>query len=120
MSMLPEGDGVAVSMYAPATLTHTLPSGVRTTVTVTTNYPFEGSVAITADCGRGMRLSLRIPGWTSGPSVTVDGVMDPYGVPEPGSMYTVNCTSFTNVSLSFPMAVMVERRYNDAASVYYG
>ena len=112
--------GVAIAMYSPASLRYTLPDGAEATIQVNTDYPFDGNVSVSAFCGKGMVLSLRIPSWTFDPVVSVNGTAQATPPPEPGTMYELLCSWSTNVSLVFPMRTVVVRRYNNAASVYRG
>ena len=112
--------GVAITMYAPANLRYTLPDGVEASVDVSTDYPFDGNVSVTAFCGRGMTLSLRIPSWTLNPVVTVNSTTDSTPSPVPGTMHQVLCTWTTTLNLTFPMKTVVTRRFNNAASVFRG
>lgn len=120
MSALGNGKGVAISMYAPARLDYTLSSGIHVVIDVTTDYPFDGNVAISASCGSGILLVLRMPSWTHDPVVTVNGVDNPAGAPRPGTMYELVCTGSTNVKIVFPMTIEVVRRFNEAAAIYRG
>ncbi len=114
--------GVAIVMYAPAHLTYTLPDGAEGSVTVSTNYPFDGNVLVSSFCGQGMFLSFRIPSWTFDPILTINGTNAPLQTPPPvpGTMYEVLCTWNTTFNLTFPMKTVVTRRYNNAASIFRG
>ena len=105
-------------MYSPASVTYTLPDGVKATIQIDTDYPFDGNVTISAFCGSGMVLALRVPSWTFDPVVSVNGTATP--PPVPGTMHQLLCSWSTKVELTFPMRTAVTRRYNNAASVYRG
>lgn len=112
--------GVAILMYSPARLQCTLPDGVQTSVEITTDYPFDKGIMVSAFCGAGMTLALRIPSWTFNPTVIVNKTAVATPPPEPGTMYEILCSWNTVVNLSFPMRTTVQRRYNNAASIYRG
>ena len=42
------------------------------------------------------------------------------GIVPPGTLYNVSCTWSTTVVLKLPMTIRVQRRYNNAVSVYRG
>ena len=112
--------GVAVTMYAPASLNYTLTDGVNATVEIATDYPFDHNVLITAFCGAGMAMSLRIPSWTYKPVVLVNATAETTPPPEPGTMHDILCTWNTVINVELPMDITVTRRYNNAASIYRG
>lgn len=68
-------DEVAVHLYAASTAKVSLQSGVNVTLTQTTEYPWNGAVAITVDLDKpaDFALSLRIPGWAKGATLQVNG-----------------------------------------------
>jgi DUF1680 family protein len=112
--------GVAIMMYSPARLQYTLPDGVQASVEIATDYPFDGSVLVTAFCGTGMALALRIPSWTFDPIIAVNKTIEATPPPEPGTTYEILCSWSTVVNLTFPMRTIVTRRCNNAASIYRG
>lgn len=66
------GSGLMVAMYAPASVKYTLPQNNVVSLDITTDYPFNDTVKIIAQCGKGITLSLRIPSWAVGATVTVN------------------------------------------------
>ena len=68
-----DGKGLVVAMLAPALVQYELPSGSTVSLNIATDYPFDDKVEISAQCAEGMTLSLRIPSWTVGASVQVNG-----------------------------------------------
>src|SRR5262249_46103680 len=77
-------------LYGANTLDTALEDGGRLTLTQQTDYPWDGrvTVAIAAAPDRPVGLRMRVPGWTSGASVAINGVPAP-GRPEPGSYFEV-------------------------------
>jgi DUF1680 family protein len=65
--------GLQLHQFAPARIRTTLPDGEPIALTVTTGYPYDGTVTIVVDEApqREWALSLRIPSWGRG-SVTLD------------------------------------------------
>ena len=133
-----DGQGLVVAMLAPALVQYKLPSGSAVSLNIATDYPFDDKVEISAQCAEGMTLSLRIPSWTRGASVQVNGSTAQqatagnwsYCVQSccvihslllyTGELYSVACLYSTTVLLHIPMSIRVERRYNNAASIYRG
>ena len=75
MWMATSDGGLAVGAYGPNTVTATVGSGTRLTITQTTNYPYENTVTLTlsADKTDTYPLYIRVPAWCKNPSVTVNG-----------------------------------------------
>ncbi|MGW7352926.1 RICIN domain-containing protein [Streptomyces sp. NPDC054784] len=70
----PDG-GLAAAMYAPSEVRTEVGDGVAVTVTADTDYPFRETVTLTVRTPSDVAfpLHLRIPGWCSGPELTVAG-----------------------------------------------
>ncbi len=68
-----DGEGLVVGMYAPVTVSYKFPSGASVSLDMVTEYPFGDTVDITVDGSVGMTLSLRIPSWADGASMSVNG-----------------------------------------------
>ncbi|MFT4108226.1 glycoside hydrolase family 127 protein [Propionicimonas sp.] len=71
-----DADGLQVHQFAPATIRTTLPDGAPIGVRLETDYPSSGVVRIVVEeaAGRPWTLTLRVPGWASGATLTrVDG-----------------------------------------------
>ena len=72
-------DGLAAMVYAPCAVTATLPGGVRVRITESTDYPFKGKVTLGVDFPdkkvrqASFSLRLRVPSWSSGVVLTVNG-----------------------------------------------
>lgn len=85
---------------------------------IVTDYPFDDTVTITGNCVTGITLSLRIPSWAQAPTVQVNQT-----APKPavaGTLYNLTCVGSTVVVLKLPMRTSVERRFNNAASIFRG
>jgi DUF1680 family protein len=70
-----DGAGVRIELLTGAEIRTTLPAGRAVGLRVATGYPWQGRVAvqITESDGAPWRLSLRVPSWASGATLTVDG-----------------------------------------------
>jgi DUF1680 family protein len=67
--------GLQLHLFAPARVTATLPGAGEVRLEMVTSYPWDGSVELTVDGHEAeWELSLRVPAWSLGPSVTVDCV----------------------------------------------
>jgi uncharacterized protein len=108
--------GFAAVAYGPSEVTY---NGV--TIEESTGYPFREAVSLTVKSGAAsFPLTLRIPGWAAGATVTVNGQPQP-GV-KPGEFFRVQRTwkSGDRVELHFPMAVRTSTWFNNAISVERG
>jgi DUF1680 family protein len=70
-------DEVAVHLYGESTARLTFGNGASVELTQTTNYPWDGAIAIALKLDRPTRfaLSLRIPEWAEGATLSVNGAM---------------------------------------------
>ncbi|MDG4821773.1 glycoside hydrolase family 127 protein [Asanoa sp. WMMD1127] len=78
-----DDEGLRVLQYADATIDTRLADGRHVAVELTTAYPADGNVTIrvTATDGGEWPLTLRVPAWAEGATVTVDGVTSPASAP---------------------------------------
>jgi uncharacterized protein len=69
------GDGVWVNLYGGGELATTLPDGSPLALRQETDYPWDGKVAVTLDTvpEREFSVSLRIPAWAEGASLSLNG-----------------------------------------------
>ena len=99
------GLGLVVAMYSPAVVEYTLANGVEAKLLIKTDYPFDDTVSISASCGMGMFLSLRIPSWAVEPTILINNtnVAMP---PVPGGwsfMTLLHCTLFYKMHNRYPL-----------------
>lgn len=66
------GTGLAVAMYGPAHIIHTLPSGQQVMMDIITDYPFSDSILVHVMNDDSLYISLRIPSWANGASVIIN------------------------------------------------
>ncbi|MEV4622936.1 beta-L-arabinofuranosidase domain-containing protein [Asanoa sp. NPDC049573] len=76
-----DDEGLRIMQYATAAFGTRLPDGRRVALEMATAYPDDGDVTIrvTATDGGAWPITLRIPAWAAGATVTVDGVTEPAG-----------------------------------------
>ncbi len=112
-------DGVQLHLYAPSTVSAEV-GGARVRLEVETDYPREGSVRVRVAEVEGevgeWTLSLRVPGWARGASLTVAG--DRHEVPAGAyASATRTWAAGDAVELDLPMEVRLsraDRRVDDA------
>ncbi|MET0136476.1 MAG: RICIN domain-containing protein [Kibdelosporangium sp.] len=119
----PDG-GVAAALYGPSTVSVKVADATTITITERTSYPFSDTITFTLSLPRALAfpLALRIPGWSSNPQLTVNGVSTPaQGGPR---FVTVNRTwnNGDTVVLRLPMTPRTRlwTRNHNAVSVDYG
>jgi uncharacterized protein len=113
--------GLSAMAYAPCDVEASV-GGSDVRVGVRTDYPFADTIAITVNSATpaGFPLDLRIPAWAEGATVAVDGAD-----PEPARAGTFHRVSRrwsgkSRVTLTLPMKLRTERRYNDSVTVHRG
>jgi hypothetical protein len=113
--------GLAVAAYAPSVV-RTKVKDVEVTVEETTDYPFRDriSLKVTPAAAVEFPLYLRIPAWTEGAAVTVNG-QKVEGV-EPGTYHRIarEWRPGDRVEITLPMPVRVIRGFNRSVSVERG
>jgi len=69
------GNGLAVGMYGPCTVTAKVGDGREVTIVETTRYPFDETVTLTMETERDARfpLHLRIPAWCDAAVLSLNG-----------------------------------------------
>jgi uncharacterized protein len=114
--------GVVAALYGGSVHTTTV-HGVPVTIEQKTEYPFADTITLVVRCARPVAfpLHVRIPGWTTGAEITVNGRRWP-GLCLPASFETIERT-FANgdtVRMTFPMRVKLRMWGDGAASVERG
>ncbi|GAA2734856.1 beta-L-arabinofuranosidase domain-containing protein [Streptomyces nogalater] len=116
------GTTLTVNLFVPSVLTWTQ-RGI--TVTQTTSYPASDTTTlrVTGNAGGTWTMRVRIPGWTSGATVSVNGVAQDIATTPGGyAALTRAWTSGDTVTVRLPMRTVV-RPANDnpgVAAVTYG
>ncbi len=124
MWMAGRGGGLAAMLYGPCVL-RTAAGRERVPVTIRqeTDYPFGGSVRLEVESAKPVEflLSLRIPAWAQGASVSVNGkVLDER--PVPGTFFRLErrFSSGDTVTLDLPMPVRMEEPVAGGAALLRG
>jgi DUF1680 family protein len=111
-------NGILVAAYGPSVVNTQFPNQ-KLQIRLDTNYPFGETLTFTVTASAAFPFYLRIPSWSVNPTLKVgSGSATP--VP-PGQIYRANLPQgTTTVTAQFPMAVRVEKRFNNGVSVYRG
>lgn len=114
-------DGLAAISYAPCRVTATVKGGVKVTVDVQTDYPFDENVKIVLKPERAARfpIRLRIPSWAEGAAIEVGGSRQS---PQPGRFAVLDreWKDGDTINLHLPMRVRVERRFRNSVTLLRG
>jgi hypothetical protein len=114
-------DGIAVAAYAPSRAEF-MSRGVRVSASLDTDYPFRETLALTVAPERAVSfpLVLRVPGWTLGATVQVDG--GPLVQMKPGTLHRIEreWSGRSELTIRFPMDAKVSVRYNEAVAIERG
>jgi DUF1680 family protein len=117
----PDG-GLAALSYGPCAVTAQVAGGAEVTIEEHTRYPFEDDIRLTVRADEPVRfpLHLRIPAWTDGATVTVNGRTTDR--PDSGQM-TVLDRSWQDgdeVGLRLSAAIEAERGHEGSVSLHRG
>lgn len=82
-----DGEGIQVHLYSPCTIRSSVGSGEEVELAVRTGQPWSGDVEVEVRNATTFPLTLRVPAWAEGTSVTINGNRADVAA-EPGS-YTV-------------------------------
>lgn len=112
-------EGLAALSYAPCTLATTL-AGRPVQVEVVTSYPFSDTVQIVVSAVHPFPLLLRIPGWATGASLTLD-TGERIDV-APGSFYRLHreWRQPSLLKLHLPMHLATQTRDHQSVSIERG
>ncbi|MEW9531740.1 beta-L-arabinofuranosidase domain-containing protein [Microbispora sp. NPDC049125] len=116
------GTTLFVNMFQPSTLNW---SQRGITVTQTTSYPASDTTTlqVTGSVGDSWTMRIRIPAWTSGATISVNGVQQSVDT-TPGSYATLtrSWTSGDTVTVRLPMRVVMKAANDNAnvAAITYG
>jgi len=116
------GDGgLAAIAYGPSRVTAKVAGGIEAVVSEETDYPFDGRIRLTVEVRRPVSfpLHLRIPEWAEGASVEAGGETM---APAAGSFAVLHREWGPGdvVTLTLPMRVRTETRYNNSISILRG
>ncbi len=114
-------DGLAAVAYAPCEL-HTTLRDTPIHLVQQTNYPFSGAIRITVSptAPLSFPLSLRIPAWAAGATLSVNG--QPQPAPAPGTFAKITrlWKSGDRVELTLPMEPRLVPGFHGSVSVHRG
>jgi len=121
---IPDG-GLALAIYAPSKVRAKVGGSSEIEVAEDTQYPFDGRIllSLTAKAPIRFPLALRIPGWTTDPTVKLNGRT--LHLPETKRGWLVLDNTWRNgdrLELQLPMKVEVRRwaKNRNSASIYRG
>ncbi len=113
-------EGLALFVYAPSSVDLVI-KGAKVNARLVTEYPFRNTarLEVTADRPVAFPLSIRIPGWAKGATVTVAGESREA---EPGKMFRVEreWKGKTELDITLPMTATASRRFNNALAIERG
>jgi DUF1680 family protein len=67
------GDELSIHLYAQSDIDLTLPTGQQASLKIDTNYPWDEQLRFTMQTDATFTLNLRIPGWSRGATITING-----------------------------------------------
>jgi hypothetical protein len=121
MWMATQDNGLAALVYGPNRVTAKVGPGAEATIIQETLYPFDGTVRLKMELTENVRfpLHLRIPDWAEG---TILSYSKKNLHPKAGTIILLDRVWHNGdaVTLSMPMAIGTERRYNSAVAVRRG
>jgi hypothetical protein len=121
MWMATNDEGLAAIAYGPNVVTAKVGDGSEVTITQKTNYPFEGEIEFVVDTDQPVEfpLYLRIPSWADEAKITSPSERTSA---DAGTFEVIERTwkSGDKVSLSLPMKVRGETRYNNSIALLRG
>ena len=123
MWMATSDGGLAVGAYGPNTVSATVGSGTKLTITQTTNYPYEDTITLTlsADKTDTYPIYIRVPAWCENPSVTVNG--HPVEAKLVAGEYAALTAAWEDgdvITLTFPAEITATLTDNNSVSIRRG
>lgn len=119
--MASHDSGLVAAIYAPCEVRTTV-KGTTVHVLEETDYPFRGTVRITLNPSTSVKfpLRLRIPGWASGATISINGKVQP--TPSAATFARIEriWQSGDVVELKFPLVPRLLSGYNNSASIERG
>ncbi len=111
-------DGIRIHQYGGSEIDVTDPAGRRLALREDSDYPWDGRIAFTVEAAEGaLPVHLRIPGWSSGAQLTVNGSAVP--VSAPGTYARIDRAWAVGdvIELTLPMPVRVLRGHRLAEEI---
>ncbi|KAJ8078227.1 hypothetical protein PM082_000433 [Marasmius tenuissimus] len=118
----PDGSTIHHVLLSPTTVTTTLSGSNAVTVSAKTNYPFSSNIEYSTTSDKAFNLGIRVPSWvSSGISYTMDGGSNENTSPNGSGYVVVNVPLGSHkISLTIPMNIQTEERFNGARAVTRG
>lgn len=118
-------DGVNVNLYLPSTLKWTAPDGAQLELTETGSYPNDSRIALQLRASRpsSFALRLRIPSWSTGATIKVNGRPVPAQVDKGFASIRRQWQDGDRVALDIPLAMRLEAinaRHPDTVALLRG
>ncbi|MHC4435520.1 MAG: glycoside hydrolase family protein, partial [Planctomycetota bacterium] len=114
-------DGLAAVAYAPSSARFET-QGVPVHVTADTDYPFRDTLKLTVTVDKPVRfpLLLRVPAWTQGATIRIEGQSQKDL--KPGTFHRIErqWEGTVSVELRLPMKARMSQRYNGAVALERG
>ncbi len=119
--MATHDNGLAAVAYGPSTVKAKVADGTEVTIHEASQYPFDGTVRFVVRTPRPLRfpLHLRIPAWAEGATIVVDGE-ERAGRAASFEVIDREWNSGDKVTLTLPMRLRTETRYNGAVAILRG
>jgi hypothetical protein len=115
-------DGLAAAAYGPSEVRTTVRGGIKVSILEETEYPFRDKIRLSVRPESTVRfpLALRIPRWSDGVRVTVNGKTVPDVRPATFHKIEREWRAGDVVELTFPMKPRVSRWYHNSVAVERG
>jgi uncharacterized protein len=119
--MLSEDDGLVATAYSPCEV-RTAIQGTELRIIEETEYPFRGTIRMTVNPASRIAfpLLLRIPGWSDGATIKVNGEPEPPPAPNTFAHVRRVWNAGDVVEVKFPLKPRASRWFNDSLAVERG
>ncbi|KAH7106279.1 hypothetical protein BKA62DRAFT_288846 [Auriculariales sp. MPI-PUGE-AT-0066] len=110
-----------VQVYlGPFNVTTTLAGGNVVHVVTDTQYPFSDTLTVTIDCEKSFVFLFRVPSWSVGATITINGVTSAVK-PNDSGLHTVQVSAgVTKLVVNLPALITTESRPHGAIAVHRG
>lgn len=119
--MATSDNGLAVMAYSPSVVKAKVAEGTEITINEKTDYPFNGDIELSIGTPESVKfpLYLRVPGWAESATFSLRGKTITGKAGETIRL-SEKWQNGDVITISFPMEIRFERRYNNSASVMRG
>ncbi|KAF7118922.1 hypothetical protein CNMCM5793_008558 [Aspergillus hiratsukae] len=114
-------NGIAHALLGPMSVQTSTKSGAQVRIVCDTEYPFTQRLVYTVDADRPFHFSVRIPGWSNSPSVSVNGSPLRATAPDTqtGMLKVPLRQGSSEVIVTLSAEIQVHPRANDTVAIYY-